>query len=86
PETDWLRYSYTSLTTPATTYEVNVKSGERRLLKQQPVIGYDPSKYVTERVWAIARDGTRIPVSLVYRKGYRKDGTAALLQYGYGSY
>ncbi|GHE40043.1 oligopeptidase B [Vulcaniibacterium thermophilum] len=86
PETDWLRYSYTSLTTPATTYEVNVKSGERRLLKQQPVIGYDPSKYVTERVWAIARDGTKIPVSLVYRKGYRKDGTAALLQYGYGSY
>lgn len=86
PETDWLRYSYTSLTTPATTYEVNTKTGERRLLKQQPVIGYDPSKYVTERVWATARDGTKIPVSLVYRKGYRKDGTAALLQYGYGSY
>ncbi|HZH44851.1 MAG TPA: S9 family peptidase [Lysobacter sp.] len=86
PDTEWLRYTYTSLTTPATTYEVNTRTGERRLLKQQPVIGYDPSKYVTERVWAVARDGTRIPVSLVYRKGYRKDGTAALLQYGYGSY
>ncbi|WP_058835747.1 S9 family peptidase [Luteimonas abyssi] len=85
-DTDWLRYSYTSLTTPATTYEVNVVTGERRELKQQPVIGYDPSQYVTERVWSEARDGTRIPVSLVYRKGFEKDGTAALLQYAYGSY
>ena len=86
PDTEWLRYGYTSLTTPATTYELNVRTGERRLLKQQPVIGYDPSKYVTERTWATARDGTRIPVSLVYRKGYAKDGTAPLLQYAYGSY
>ena len=86
PGTDWLRYSYTSLTTPATTYELNTKTGERRLLKQQPVIGYDPSRYVTERLWATARDGTKIPVSVVYRKGFRKDGTAPLLQYGYGSY
>ena len=86
PDADWLRYSYTSLTTPATTYELNVKTGERRLLKQQPVPGYDPSQYVTERVWVEARDGARVPVSLVYRKGFRKDGTAAMLQYGYGSY
>ncbi|GAB6196230.1 S9 family peptidase [Lysobacter xanthus] len=86
PDTDWLRYTYTSLTTPATTYELNVKTGERRLLKQQPVIGYDPSKYVTERLWATARDGTKVPVSVVYRKGLEKNGTAALLQYGYGSY
>jgi len=86
PDTDWLRYSYTSLTTPATTYELNVRSGERRLLKQQPVIGYDPSKYVTERVWVEARDGVKVPVSLVYRKGFKKDGSAALYQYGYGSY
>ena len=85
-DTPWLRYTYTSLTTPATTYELNVQTGERRMLKQQPIIGYDPSKYVTERVWATARDGTRIPVSLVYRKGFQKDGTAALLQYAYGSY
>ena len=86
PDTDWLRYSYTSLTTPGTTYELNVKTGERRLLKQQPVPGYDPSQYATERVWVEARDGTKVPVSLVYKKGFKKDGTAAMLQYGYGSY
>ena len=56
------------------------------MLKQAPVIGYDASRYQTERVWATARDGTKIPVSLVYKKGFKRDGTAALLQYGYGSY
>ena len=87
PDTPWLRYSYNSLTTPATTYEVNVPTGERKLLKRDPVLGgYDPADYVTERLWATARDGTKIPVSVVYRKGFRKDGTAALLQYAYGSY
>ena len=86
PATDWVRYSYTSLAMPATTYELNVRTGERRELKRQPVPGYDPANYVTERLWATARDGTRIPVSIVYGKGFRKDGTAALLQYGYGSY
>ena len=86
PDTDWLRYTYTSLTTPATTYEVNTKTGERRTLKQQPVLGYDPAKYTTERVWATAKDGTKVPVSLVYRNGFRKDGSAPLLQYAYGSY
>jgi oligopeptidase B len=86
PDTELLRYSYTSLTTPATTYELDTRSGERRLLKRQPVIGYDPAQYVTERLWATARDGARIPVSVVYRKGFQKDGKAALLQYAYGSY
>lgn len=86
PNTPWLRYSYTSLTTPATTYELNTQTGERRQLKQQPVIGYDASKYATERVWATARDGTKIPVSLVYKKGFEKNGKAAMLQYAYGSY
>ncbi len=85
-DTDWLRYGYTSLTTPQTTYELNTKTGERRLLKRQPVIGYDPDKYVTERLWATARDGTKIPVSVVYKKGFEKNGTAAMLQYAYGSY
>jgi oligopeptidase B len=85
-DTPWLRYTYTSLTTPSTTYEVNTTTGERRLLKQQPVIGYDPSKYVTERVWVTARDGAKVPVSLVYRKGFKRDGSAAMLQYAYGSY
>lgn len=86
PDTDWLRYTYTSMTTPATTYEVNVATGERKLLKQQPVIGYDPAQYVTERLWATARDGARIPVSVVYKRGFQKDGTAPMLQYAYGSY
>jgi oligopeptidase B len=87
PGTDWLRYTYTSLTTPTTTYELNTKTGERRLLKRDPVLGgFDPANYVTERVWADARDGTKIPVSLVYRKGFTKDGTAAMYQYAYGSY
>ena len=87
PDTPWVRYTYTSLTTPATTYEINVETGERKQLKQDPVPGYDPTQYVTERAWVNARDGkTRIPVSIVYRKGFEKDGTAALLQYAYGSY
>jgi len=87
PDTAWVRYSYTSLTTPATVYELNVATGERRLLKRQPVLGgYDPANYVTERLWATARDGTKIPVSIVYRKGFEKNGKAALLQYAYGSY
>ncbi|MCC7249070.1 MAG: S9 family peptidase, partial [Lysobacter sp.] len=86
PDTTWLRYSYTSLTTPSTTYELNVATGERRMLKQMPVVGYDASKYATERLWVDARDGTRIPVSLVYRKGFEKNGKAAMLQYAYGSY
>lgn len=86
PDTEWFRYRYDSLTTPTRTYEVSARTGERRLLKQQPAPGYDPANYVTERVWATARDGAKIPVSLVYRKGFRKDGTAAMLQYGYGSY
>ncbi len=87
PGTDQLRYTYTSLTTPASTYELNVRTGERTLLKEQPVLGgFDKTDYVTERLWATARDGTRIPVSVLYRDGFERDGTAALLQYGYGSY
>jgi oligopeptidase B len=87
PGSDWLRYTYTSLTTPTRTYEVNAKTGERKLLKQVEAPGYDPANYVTERVWAPARDGkTKIPVSLVYKKGFKRDGTAAMLQYAYGSY
>ncbi len=87
PATDWLRYSYASLTTPNTTYEANTRTGERKLLKRDPVLGgYDPANYVTERLWAPARDGVKVPVSVVYRKGFVKDGRAALLQYAYGSY
>jgi oligopeptidase B len=85
--TDLLRYDHTSLITPDSVYEVNMKTGERKLLKRQPVLGgYDPKHYTTERVWAQARDGVRVPVSLAYRKGTRRDGTAPLYQTGYGSY
>ncbi len=87
PGTDQLRYTYTSMTTPASTYELNVRTGERTLLKEQPVLGgFDKNDYVTERLWATARDGARIPVSVLYRNGFERDGTAGLLQYGYGSY
>ncbi|MBL0225125.1 MAG: S9 family peptidase [Geobacteraceae bacterium] len=87
PNSDWVRYSYTSLTTPPTIYELNSVSKERRMLKESPVLGgFDKRNYVTERQWATARDGALVPVSLVYRKGFVKNGTAALLQYGYGSY
>ena len=82
----WVRYTYSSLVTPTTTYEVNARTGERRTLKVQPVPGYDPANYVTERVWTTARDGVRVPVSLVYRKGVKRDRTAPLYQYAYGSY
>jgi oligopeptidase B len=86
-DTELLRYTYDSLTTPTSTYDYNVRTGERTLLKRDPVLGgFSPASYSSEFVWATARDGTKIPVSLVYRKGVRRDGTAPLLQYGYGSY
>lgn len=85
--TDWLRYSYTSLTTPETIYTLNMKTGDKQLLKQTEVLGdFDSANYVTERVWATAADGVKIPVSLLYRKGLALDGTAPLYQYAYGSY
>jgi oligopeptidase B len=86
-DTDELRYVYSSLTTPPSTYAYDMRSRQRRLLKRQPVPGgFDPELYATERLWAPARDGARVPVSVLYRKGLRRDGSAPLLQYGYGSY
>lgn len=86
-DSDWLRYSYSSLTTPDTIYDLNVKTGERRRLKQDEVLGgFDSANYAAERLWAEARDGQQIPVSIVYRKGYQADGSAPLYQYAYGSY
>ena len=85
--TTLLRYTYTSLTTPPSVYQLDMASGEKTLLKQQEVLGgFDKANYVTERVWATAQDGTRIPVSLLYRKGFKRDGSAPLYQYAYGSY
>jgi oligopeptidase B len=86
-DTTKLRYVYTSLTTPSTTFEYDLADGSRELLKREPVLGdFDPANYVSEFVWVPARDGERIPVSIVYRKGTPLNGTAPLYQYGYGSY
>jgi oligopeptidase B len=86
-DTDVLRYSYSSLTTPTTLYDFNVRTGARQLLKRDPVLGpFDPADYQTEFLWVPARDGKQVPVSLVYRRGVARDGTAPLLQYGYGAY
>ena len=85
--TDELRYTYTSLTTPSSEYVVNMKTGVRKLLKTQAVLGgFDKARYQTERTWAVARDGTRVPVSIVFRKDTPRNGTAPLYQYSYGSY
>jgi oligopeptidase B len=86
-DTDVVRYTYTSLTTPMSTYDYDVASARRQLLKREPVLGpFEPTDYVTEYRWATARDGARVPVSIVYRKGCPQDGSAPLLQYGYGAY
>ncbi len=82
-----LRYGYTSLTTPFSTYDYNMVTKEKTLKKQQEVLGgYDSNQYVTERLYATAKDGTKVPISLVYKRGFKKDGNAPLLLYGYGSY
>ena len=87
-DSDVVRYTYTSLTTPRTTYDYDVRTGERRLLKQEAVVGdFDPARYATEYLWVPARDGEQVPVAIVYRRdAFRRDGTAPLLQYGYGAY
>src|SRR5690554_2127358 len=87
-DSDILRFGYNSLTTPASTFDYHMHTEERVLLKQQEIMGgYDPLAYLSERLWATADDGTRIPISLVYKKElFRKDGTNPLLQYAYGSY
>ncbi len=87
-ESDSLRYDFTSLTTPATTYLYNLKTGKKKVLKQQKVGGnYNANLYKTKRLWATATDGTKIPVSWVYRKDkFKKNGSNPLLLYGYGAY
>jgi oligopeptidase B len=86
PDSAVVRYSYTSLTTPDSTFELDLASGNRTLLKRQPVLGdFDPARYVSEHLWATARDGTRVPISVVRRKDV-DPGKAPLLVYGYGAY
>jgi oligopeptidase B len=82
-----LRFSYSSLTTPRTVFDFDMQSGGRTLLKRYDVPGgFDPTRYASERVHATAADGTRVPISLVYRKDTPRDGSAPLLLYGYGAY
>jgi oligopeptidase B len=82
-----LRYEYSSLVTPRSVYDLGLDGGDPVLRKQQPVLGgYDPAHYVTERRWAVAPDGTEVPMSIVCHRDVRRDGTAPCLLYGYGSY
>jgi oligopeptidase B len=86
-ESRLLRYNYQSLTSPSSVYDYDMASGESKLLKRDEVLGgFDPSRYASERLWADARDGTKVPISIVYRKGLARDGQAPLWLYGYGSY
>lgn len=86
-DTDLLRYGYTSFVTPRSVYDVSMDTHEAVLLKRQPVLGdYDPSRYAVERVEAVAKDGTRVPISIVRRADVARDGRAPLYLYGYGSY
>ncbi|MBF9236676.1 S9 family peptidase [Hymenobacter sp. BT683] len=86
-DTPLLRYNYTSLTTPASTFEYDMSTRTSTLLKEQPVQGgFNKRDYVTERIFVKSRDNVFIPMSIVYKKGTKLDGTAPLLQYAYGSY
>ena len=85
--TNILRYSYTSMVTPRSTYDYNMDTGELTLLKQTEVVGgYDQEAYHSERLYAIAKDGEKVPISLVYRKDLKTDDPQNLLLYAYGSY
>ncbi len=86
-DTDVLRFGYTSMTTPPSIYDFNMKTKEKTLLKQEEILGgYKPDDYESQRLFATAKDGTKIPVSLVYKKEFKPDGNNPLLLYAYGSY
>jgi len=86
--TNIIRYGYTSLTTPTSTYDYNMETREKTLLKEQKIMSGDfkRNNYTSERIYATATDGTKIPISLVYKNGMQKNGSAPLYQYAYGSY
>jgi len=86
-DTDFFRFSYSSMTTPAQEFEYNMRTRERTLLKSQEVpSGHNPEDYVTRRLMATAPDGEEVPISLVHRRGLKLDGSAPCLLYGYGAY
>ena len=81
------RFAYQSMVTPPSVYDCDMGSGQQTLLKQTEVLGgYDKAQYATERLWAPARDGVKVPLSVVYKKGVKRDGSAPLFLYAYGSY
>lgn len=86
-DTKVLRFLYTSLVTPMSTYDYDMETKSRELMKREEVLGgYDPNQYTTERLFATASDGAKIPIALVYKKGFERNGKAPFLLYGYGSY
>ncbi|OXA97263.1 S9 family peptidase [Flavobacterium hercynium] len=87
-DTDILRYSYQSLATPSSVIDFNMTTKTKEVLKEQEVLGgkFDKENYIEERVWATARDGVKVPISMIYRKGLHKNGKNPLLLYAYGSY
>ncbi|EOY6969425.1 S9 family peptidase [Proteus mirabilis] len=85
-DSEELRFGYTSMTTPSSTYQWNMQTKEKQLLKQQEVKGFKHDLYESERIWVKAQDGIEVPVSLVYRKDLFKKGENPILIYGYGSY
>lgn len=86
-DTETVRVGYTSMTTPYSVFDVNMASKEKKLLKQTEVLGeFNKDEYETKRLYATARDGKKIPISMVYKKGVKADGSNPLLLYGYGSY
>jgi len=86
-ESKTYRYNYQSFTTPPSVFDYDTETGKSTLLKRQEVLGeYDPAQYVSERLWATARDGVKVPLSIIYKKGFERDGQRPLFLYGYGSY
>ncbi|MBE7639033.1 prolyl oligopeptidase family serine peptidase [Salegentibacter sp. BLCTC] len=87
-DTEILRFTYNSMTTPTSVVDFNMETQKKTVLKEQAVLdkNFDKNNYTSERIWATAKDGTKIPVSLVYKKGTKLDGNSPLLQYAYGSY
>jgi len=87
-DTEILRYGYNALNTPSSVIDFNMVTKEKEVKKEQEVLGgiFDKDNYIMERIWATARDGVKVPVSIVYHKDTKKNGKAPLLQYAYGSY
>lgn len=87
-DTDILRYAFQSMATPASIIDFDMKTKEKEVQKEQEVLGgaFNKNNYIEERVWATAKDGTQVPISMVFKKGMKKDGKNPLLLYAYGSY